>query len=401
MSTLVTTALSADGPVGIRGALELERTARGVVPHRLPAAARAQFPDDYIALVEAQPCGVRLAFRTDAATVELETLPTKTVWAGAPQERDGVYELLVDGRPVQRTTVPGGDTQRMDTAGRAHIVPGLPGRARFGGLGNAMKDVEIWLPHTERTELIALHTDAPVHAPAPTGRATWLHHGSSISHCSETPNPTDTWPAVAAALAGVDLVNLGLGGNALLDPFTARAIRDTPADLISLKLGINLVNTDAFRLRSFGPAVHGFLDTVREGHPGTPLLVVSPILCPPVEDAPGPTVADPDSPTLRFITRSSPAEVADGRLSLNAIRRELALITAQRAKSDPHLHYADGRDLYGAEDYTALPLPDDLHPDTAGYRLIGERFAGLAFGPTGPFASFASFAPFDARPITR
>ena len=44
-------------------------------------------------------------------------------------------------------------------------------------------------------------------------------------------------------------------------------MRDTPADLISVKLGINLVNTDLMRLRAFGPAVHGFLDTIRDGHP--------------------------------------------------------------------------------------------------------------------------------------
>ena len=54
-------------------------------------------------------------------------------------------------------------------------------------------------------------------------------------------------------------------------------MRDTPADLISVKIGINLVNTDLMRVRAFGPAVHGFLDTIREGHPSTPLLVVSPI----------------------------------------------------------------------------------------------------------------------------
>lgn len=74
----------------------------------------------------------------------------------------------------------------------------------------------------------------------------------------------------------VDLVNLGFSGNALLDPFTARAMRDAPADLISVKVGINIVNADVMRLRAFTPAVHGFLDTIREGHPTTPLLVVSP-----------------------------------------------------------------------------------------------------------------------------
>jgi hypothetical protein len=31
----------------LRGALELERTTRGVLPHRLPAWARRQFPEDH------------------------------------------------------------------------------------------------------------------------------------------------------------------------------------------------------------------------------------------------------------------------------------------------------------------------------------------------------------------
>ena len=121
----------------------------------------------------------------------------------------------------------------------------------------------------------------------------WLHHGSSISHGSDAESPSTTWPALAAALGGVELVNLGFGGSALLDPFTARTLRDTPADLISVKIGINLVNTDLMRLRAFGPAVHGFLDTIREGHPSTPLLVVSPLLCPIHEDTPGPAGAGP------------------------------------------------------------------------------------------------------------
>lgn len=70
------------------------------------------------------------------------------------------------------------------------------------------------------------------------------------------------------------MVNLGFGGSALFDSFTARAMRDTPEGLIS----INAVNTSPLRLRAFTPAVHGFLDTVREGYPTTPLLVISPPL---------------------------------------------------------------------------------------------------------------------------
>ena len=217
----------------------------------------------------------------------------------------------------------------------------------------------------------------------------WLHHGSSISHGSDAASPTAIWPALAASLGGAELVNLGLGGSALLDPFTARAMRDTPADLISLKIGINLVNHDLMRLRAFTPAVHGFLDTIREGHPETPLLVVSPIHCAIHEDTPGPTAPDLSALSegqLRFSAMGDPAERATGKLTLGVIREELSRIVRQRAADDPNLHYLDGLELYGEADAAELPLPDQVHPDAATHRRIGERFSELVFAEGGPFA---------------
>jgi hypothetical protein len=377
-------------PELVRGALDLERTDRGLLPHRLPARARAQCADAQLAMAESQPSGVRLVFRTRATTVELDTLPTKRVYVGAPPRPDGVYDLLVDGRPAGSGRVAGGNTLTIDmTAGTAEHRPGPVGTVRFSGLPDTAKVVEIWLPHNETTELVALRTDAPVAAVPHHGRKVWLHHGSSISHGSDAASPTGTWPALAASLGGAELINLGLGGSALLDPFTARALRDTPADLISVKLGINVVNADLMRLRAFGPAVHGFLDTIRDGHPDTPLLVVSPILCPIHEDTPGPSLPDfagLSEGRLRFRAAGDPAEKASGKLTLGVVREELARIVRDRAAEDPRLHYLDGRELYGEADFGELPLPDGLHPDAAAHRRIGERFAALAFGQGGPFA---------------
>ncbi|WP_030045102.1 GDSL-type esterase/lipase family protein, partial [Streptomyces resistomycificus] len=341
-------------------------------------------------MAEVQPSGVRLAFRTRATALELDALPTKRSYVGAPPRPDGVYDLLVDGRPAGQASILGGNTVTVDmSAGTTDHVPGPPGTLRFTGLPDGAKDVEIWLPHNEATELIALRTDAPVEPARDLGRRVWLHHGSSISHGSDAASPTRIWPALAAALGGVELINLGLAGSALLDPFTARALRDTPADLISVKIGINLVNTDLMRLRAFGPAVHGFLDAIRDGHPTTPLLVVSPVLCPMHEDTPGPTAPDLGGlgeGRLRFVAMGDPAERASGKLSLGVIRDELERIVAQRAAEDPHLHYLDGRDLYGEADAAELPLPDGLHPDAATHHHIGERFAELVFGDKGAFA---------------
>jgi hypothetical protein len=385
-TTPITTPVTADL---VHGALDLEPTAHGLLPHRLPAAARAQIPDGQLAMVEAEPSGVRVAFRSRATTVELDTVRTRRVYAGVAPRPDGVYELLVDGVLAGRTTVGGGSTLTMDpaTGGVTHDQ-GPVGTARFAGLPDRVKDVEIWLPHNERTEVVALRTDAPVEPLPDRGRRLWLHHGSSISQGSNAETPTGTWPAVAALAAGVDLVNLGFGGSALLDPFTARAMRDTPADLISVAIGINLVNADAMRLRAFVPAVHGFLDTIRDGHPTTRLLVVSPILCPIHEDTPGPLAMDPDAlreGRMRFVATGDPAERAAGKLTLGVIRDELTRIVAARAADDPNLHVLDGRELYGEADAADLPLPDDLHPDAPTHRLMGERFARTVFGAPGPF----------------
>jgi lysophospholipase L1-like esterase len=365
------------------GAIELESTGRGVIPHRLPSWARAQCADPQLAMVEAQPAGVRLAFRTEATEIELDTVRTKRFYIGAPPRPDGIYDLLVDGRLASQASVTGGNILSIDmSAGTATTEAGPVGTLRFGGLAAGAKNIEIWLPYNEATEIVALRTNAPIAPIGDTGRKVWLHHGSSISHGSDAASPTTTWPALAAARGGVELINLGFGGSALLDPFVARVIRDTPADMISLKIGINLVNTDLMRMRAFGPAVHGFIDTIREGHPDTPLLIVSPILCPIHEDTPGPTLmvmAALSAGQLSFRAAGNPAERAAGKLTLNTIRDELRKIVTQRAGQDANLTYLDGRELYGAADAERLPLPDNLHPDAAAHRHIGERFADLVF----------------------
>ncbi|MBL7252742.1 lipase [Actinoplanes sp. LDG1-01] len=378
MTDLTTTPLTAEL---IRGAAELEPTAHGLLPHRLPAWARAQSADPQLATVEAQPSGVRVVFRTSATHVELVALPTRQILRGVPERPLGVCDLLVDGVLTDRQTIAGGTTVTVDMAtGAVDTVPGEPGRAVFTGLPGADKTVEIWLPHYERTELVALRTDAPITPAPPSGLRQWLHHGSSISQGSNAASPSTTWPAVAAALGGVELTNLGFGGSALIDPFTARTMRDTPADFISVKLGINVVNADLMRQRAFGPAVHGFLDTIRDGHPDTPLLVVSPIYCPIHENTPGPgafDVAALREGRMRFVATGEPGP---GKLTLTVIRAELARIVAERAQTDPHLTYLDGLSLYGEPDHEKLPLPDQLHPDAETHQLIGRRFAEQVFG---------------------
>ncbi|WP_431075514.1 GDSL-type esterase/lipase family protein [Microbacterium phyllosphaerae] len=386
-------------PELVGGVAELETTGRGVRLHRLPAWVRSCYADPQLLSAESQPSGARLSFSTRANRVELQTHSSRTVFRGVHRPR-GRLDVVVDGELLLRDTLTGGDLTEIDLqtgtasshTGEFHttvIELPKPTPAR----GEIERLVEIWLPHNESLELIALRTDAPIRALSPRGTAAdpfrtptrWLHHGSSISQGSNAVGPSEIWPVVAARRAGVSLRNLGFGGSALVDPFMARVIRDTPADVISVKLGINVVNLDAMRVRAFVPAVQGFIDTIREGHPNTPLLLVSPIFCGIHEHASGPGAIDPEGLAVgqaKFLATGVPGDVAQGRLTLDVIRRELRALVERRA-DDSNLHYLDGTTLYSADDAETYPLPDNLHPDSATHELIGSRFAAHAFGPSG------------------
>ncbi|CAM3090068.1 hypothetical protein PSET11_01338 [Arthrobacter ulcerisalmonis] len=372
----------------VRGAAALDPTPRGAAPHRLPAWVRQQFPDPQLLGAEAQPSGVHLAFSTTASRIELEIHPSRVTYRGTHRAR-GHVDVFIDGTLHTRDELTGGDWLEVDLqTGGTSPYAGPAHTTAVTDLGSATKSVEIWLPHNETIELIDLRTDAPITAGTPAARL-WVHHGGSISQGSNALAPTGIWPVIAAQSAGdVELRNLGFGGSALVDPFMARVIRDAPADLISVKLGINVVNYDAMRLRAFVPAVHGFLDTIREGHPHTPILLISPIFCAIHEDTPGPGSIRADTlgtDRVQFTTTETPGDTAQGRLTLEVIREALRTVAERRA-GDPNLHYLDGLTLYGRADADALPLPDGLHPGPEAHHLIGRRFAHHAFAPGGPFS---------------
>ncbi|MEN9970323.1 MAG: hypothetical protein RLZZ229_531 [Actinomycetota bacterium] len=233
---------------------------------------------------------------------------------------------------------------------------------------NESRVVKIWLPHNCPIELISLDLNAAWN-PADTDLPRWVHYGSSISHCEDAATPIEVWPVSAAQSMGLSITNLGLGGCANLEQFAARTIRDLPADLISLKLGINVVNGANLTSRTFGPAVHGFLDTIRDKHSETPILIISPICCPGHENNPGPSETNEQGLVVgQEFSRHSWI----GELTLTGIREILAEIVATRSARDSNLFYLNGLELFDAIE--AQTMPDGIHPDAEGYRVIAKHF---------------------------
>ena len=382
---MITTTLSAQF---VDGVAELEPVDRGLRPHRLPRKVRERDADPQLILMEAQPSGARVTLETEARRIELEVHATRVGYRMMPRPR-GAIDVAIDGAHFQTSPLTGGDALELDMAtGTGSTTTGGTDTIVLDELAPGRKTVEFWLPHNEAVDLVELRSDAPVE-PAPGTGPLWVHHGSSISQGSNAAHPTGIWPVIAARRGGARLHNLGFGGSALVDPFLARVIRDAPADLISVKLGINVVNLDAMRLRSFVPAVHGFLDTIRDGHPTTPLLLVSPLFCGIHEETPGPgsiDVASISTGAVQFTATGTRGDTAQGRLTLQVIRDALAEVVGAR-RDDPHLHYLDGLELYGAADAEDHPLPDALHPDGETHRLIGTRFADRVFAPRGAFGT--------------
>jgi hypothetical protein len=179
-----------------------------------------------LGMPEAQPSGIRLA-RPPLSwnSTCYPPRPSTKAYQGAPAVPDGVYDLLIDGRLAGRASTPGGNTLTLNMAARRfETALGEPG-VNVSPVSSQPKNIEIWLPQAEITEPIALRTDAPVEAFAPSGRRLWLHHDSSISQQlhqpAQKPPAHGHLAAITAARAGVELVNLSLGSNALLDPSPA------------------------------------------------------------------------------------------------------------------------------------------------------------------------------------
>jgi hypothetical protein len=133
-------------------------------------------------------------------------------------------------------------------------------------------------------------------------------YGSSLTMAyPPAAHPSRVWTAQVARARGLDHLVLAFPGGAHLDPVFARLIRDRPADYVSLEVGINILRAASLSPRTFGPALVGFVLTVRDGHPDIPIVVQSTIYVP--DDDPPGGAAQPNA--VGFTLPAMRAEVAD------------------------------------------------------------------------------------------
>jgi hypothetical protein len=375
------------GSVRVEGHLDLIETADGVRPVRVPVRHWAHFPPngEILRAMASNASGVRLRVDTEATRLTLRARCTRIRIGEAVRPGDK-FVVRVDGVTVAVADAPDTQTLRISPTGDDATVDVHTdiSTIEFSPLPAGRKIVTVFLPQGMTVDLVDVAGDAPVLAAPASDRPVWLHHGSSISHCAEADLPTSVWPVFAAELADLDVVNLGFGGQCMLDPFVADAIAAAPADLISVKVGVNIVGARSMDQRTFVPALHGFLDRIRSGHPDTPIVLCSSILWPGSDERPGPAdVEFFDDGGIRCFTAGDPADVDRGALTLAESRRHIEHVVEVRRAAGENISYLDGLTLYGPGDVDRHPLPDSLHPDTALYEEIAQRFARSVFGQDG------------------
>ena len=313
------------------GAISLEQGDGWVKPWRIPFERRELFspkPESGLDLRAEMPTGVRIRFETDSRITGLVVVPD--------DEADRTFDLVYDNELLQTVQLPSGQDEVSFDPLPASVPEGK-------------HVLEIWLAADFPVAVRQLRIEKQATITAdPDGRKKWITYGSSITHCRSAHSPAQTWPAYVARKRNLNFTGLGYGGQCHLDGMIARMIRDLPADVITLKLGINM-HGGSVSLRTFKPMIISFIEIVREKHPDIPMGVISPILSPPRETTEGST-----------------------GYTLEKMREALAYcVDLLRNAGDANLHYFDGLSVFG-HDHVQY-LPDELHPDGDGYLKLGEN----------------------------
>lgn len=316
--------------------MSIEKTDSGCQPWRLPLEQYDLFPSPDNTLWEkaGNAAGVRIRLATSSSAVGLRVVSS---------ESSRLFDLTLDNRIIKTVTLPEHETDVL-----------------FENLPSSDKTVDIWLPQSAPVIVESILLDDECKAAAvKDSRPHWVTYGSSITHCNEAHSPARTWPATAARMKNVHLTCLGFAGDCQIEPMVASMIGKMKADLISLKMGINVQGSSSLGQRTFMAAVIGFIKIIREQHSTTPLAVVSPIISPPLETQPN---------SVGYTLAMMREEIKEAVKRIN------------RTCGDNALNYLNGLELFDRQ-WVADMMPDDLHPNGDGYEAMGERACNIIIDP--------------------
>ena len=315
----------------IEGAVSLESNENYTAPWRMDFNRRKLFPFiDIFGQGDACTC-VRIKFTTDSRGIGIDIYETY-------KGEDGIHDimmldLVVNGEFVQ--------TMELKDGGGIYF---------FDKLGPGMKDVEIWLDQKFPVKFknICIENGAAAKKTESLQKRL-VCYGSSITQSVRAKSPFYTWPGIAAVKKNMHITNLGFGGNCILDPIMGYVMRDMQADIFCLELGANCYGGNLTD-RSFMPCVIGLVETIRQKHKDTPIVLISPVYFPKGE-----------------------IEKGESRMNMPDMRDVLEqTVEIFKSYGDENIYYVSGLELFGSEDI--IYMDDKIHPNAEGQFVLAQKF---------------------------
>jgi len=280
--------------------------------------------------------GVRLEFhaKTDSLTLKYAGLG-QSLYKGFVRRKFIVYR---NGELLGKARI------SSDKAEGEVIIP----LARDGKAGR----YTVYLPFMMYFEIVALKAPPkavllPVNDPKPRV----VFYGDSITQGCGATAPDKGYAEIVARELGIEHYNLGLAAAGHGSKSIGLTIAAMKPNAVVIAYGTNLIYGKWTR-ETYQKRHADFIGAVRSVNPRLPLLVVSPIFRPGVDDTPK----------------------AKGCLSQGRMRQfQHELIKSLATAGDENIYLLDGLSVIGRNE--ARLLGDKVHPKDAGYAQMAERIA--------------------------
>lgn len=301
---------------------------------RLPARAKETVPD-YV-FETAKACSgacIRLRCNTDRIALRYTQVSPFQPTPNLSLHGFAGVDLYADGKYVSTHIAPGTGTVEV------MLCEGLEPRAR---------DLCIYLPlfSEVKVEAVGVLSGSVFEGPQPFALTRpVVFYGTSITHGGCADRPGMSYQAMLGRRLNVDFVNLGLNGCGRGEPAVMNLLAEIDAACFVLDYSQNQQSVEDLE-KAYGPSI----DILRQHHPDTPILCITPIYW---------------TPELPGAERPSRHE---------AMREVIRQAVSERTgKGDTHLRLLEGFKLLGPDQGEGLT--DGLHPNTLGYFWMAEGLA--------------------------
>jgi hypothetical protein len=302
--------------------------------YRLPVRLKASLPKDVWNL-GMSPSGGRIRFRTDsnrlAIRVEYPSAPNMANMHAFGQT--GV-DLYLDG-VYRGTTIAPKEAKPGEVVERVYFD--------LGDKPAIEREVTLYLSLYKPVKVLAVgvRKDAHIMKAKPFALAQpVVFYGTSITQGGCASRSGMAYQAILARAWNLDYVNLGFSGSGKGEPAVARAVAEIGASCFVLDFAQNNRTVESLK------AVYDdFIGTLREKHPDTPIVAITPI----------------SGATEQLVAKSE----------LEGMRAHIRQVVSRRiANGDQHLQLIEGTDLIGPERLDAFV--DGTHPNDLGFQWMAD-----------------------------